>query len=193
MEETNNYQTSDIQNTQQPAEDFGKIIQEALQVQNLVKNGTLNQQQGQYYMSQLAQKSFKGLAQDTNNSYNAFEDFNKSKPDFFKADGRNDVLKYLKNSKFVIDKDEIDFISEMVEKVEKCAIERFCQQQNHEKALNDENEAAKRKLTANAQNSSTCGTKQMAFTREQISRMSGAEFTKYEPLIMEQLRKGQIR
>ena len=80
----------------------------------------------------------------------------------------------------------------MVEKLENCAVQRYLRKQAHEKALNDENEAAKRKLTANAQNSSSAGNKNRAFTREQIGRMSGAEFTKNENLIMEQLRKGLI-
>lgn len=171
----------------------------AVKIQNLVQSGLLNPQQGQYYLSQLAKQSFERLKQDSTpeafkaNPLNAFEDFNKEKPDFFNADGRSDVLSYLKNSNAIVDKDEINIISQMVEKIEQCAIDRYIKQQAHEKALNNENEAAKRKLTANAQNSSFSGNTNKVFTREQIGRMSGAEFTKNEPLIMEQLRKGLIR
>ena len=82
----------------------------------------------------------------------------------------------------------------MIEKLEQSAIERYLKQQAHEKNLSDENEIAKRKLTANAQNNSSFSfNKNGIFTREQIGRMSGAEFTKNEPLIMEQLRKGLIK
>ena len=171
-----------------------QISEKAAIIQNFVKNGVLNPQQGQYLMSRLAQKSFERLGQDLNTKpqISAFEEFDKEKPDFFKSDGRSEVLKYLKSSNNVFDKDEINAISDMVELIEKCAIERFVKQQAHEKALNDENEAAKGKLMANAQSAASYGNKDRAFTREQIGRMSGAEFTKYEPLIMEQLRKGLI-
>lgn len=165
-------------------------------IQNLVKSGIINPQQGQYYMSQLV-NSFDRLKQENNiNSEvinRAFEEFNNEKPDFFKSDGRSDVLNYLKKSCISFDKDEIGLISQMVEKIEKCAIQRYIQQIAHDKALNNQNEAAKRKLTANAQNHNFSANKNRAFTREQIGKMSSAEFTKNEALIMEQLRKGQIR
>ena len=179
----------------QQTDEDSKITEKAAIIQNFVKNGVLNPQQGQYLMSRLAQKSFERLEQNLNTKpqVSAFDEFDKEKPDFFKSNGRAEVLNYLKSSDNVFDIDEIKAISDMVELIEKCAIERFVQQQAHEKALNDENEAAKRKLTANAQSAASYGNKNRAFTREQIGRMSGAEFTKYEPLIMEQLRKGLIR
>ena len=155
-------------------------------IRNLVENGILNPQQGQYCMSQLAKQR---LTQDFNP---AFEEFNREKPDFFDTEGRTEVLNYLRNSNTIVDKDEINTISQMVEKIEQCAIERYIKQKAHEKVLENENEAAKRRLTANAQNSTAATNKNKVFTREQIGRMSGAEFTKYEPLIMEQLRKGLI-
>lgn len=197
MEEMNNDFQEPQQETSSPAES-NDFTREVLSIQNLVQSGLLNPQQGQYYMSQLAQKTLNRLTQEENPPVTspvntAFEEFTSEHPDFFKPDGRADVLKYLKDSNVGMDKDEICIISDMVEKIEKCAIERYIQQQTHEQALNSENEAAKRKLTANAQNSSFSANKNRAFTREQIGRMSSAEFTKYEPLIMEQLKKGQIK
>lgn len=203
MEEMNEFFEEPYeQNISSPAEQQAfdnsqtELAEDAVKIQNLVQSGLLNPQQGQYYMSQLAKKSMERLAQDSYipqaNPLAAFEEFEKEKPDFFRTEGRADVLNYLKNSNVLVDKDEIGIISQMVEKLEQCAIDRYVKQQAHEKALNDENEAAKRKLTANAQNASFSGNKNKAFTREQIGRMSGAEFTKYEPLIMDQLRKGLI-
>lgn len=171
-------------------------MDEAMNIQNLVKFGIINPQQGQYYMSRLA-GNLNRLAQDKDNQSlqkpNPFEEFNTEKPDFFKTEGREDVLNYLKNACIDFDKDEIGIISDMVEKIENCAIERYVRQLAHDKALNNENEAAKKRLTANAQNTAFSANKNKAFTREQIGKMSSAEFTKNEALIMEQLRKGQIR
>ena len=197
MEEMNNDFQEPQQEISSPAES-NDFTREVLSIQNLVQSGLLNPQQGQYYMSQLAQKTLNRLTQEEDTQVTtpvntAFDEFITEHPDFFKPNGRSDVLKYLKDSNVEMDKDEICIISDMVEKIEKCAIERYIQQQTHEQALNNENEAAKRKLTANAQNSSFSANKNRAFTREQIGRMSSAEFTKYEPLIMEQLKKGQIK
>ena len=81
----------------------------------------------------------------------------------------------------------------MIEKLENGAIERYLKQSAHEKTLNSENEIAKQRLRANAQNSNFDDVKTRVFTREQIGKMSGAEFAKYEKAIMEQLRKGLIK
>ena len=205
MEETNDVKlpkenSSFAENQPNSIDDFQRsFAQDAMNIENLAKIGVLNEQQRQYCMSQLAIKTLNGLAQGLNNpslqpeTVNPFEEFDKEKPDFFTGDGRADVLKYLKNSNVEVDKDEIDAISQMVEKIEQCAIEKYIKQQTHEKELNDENEIAKKKLTANAQNATSFAKNTTAFTREQIGKMSGAEFAKYEPLIMEQLRKGQIK
>jgi len=196
MEEMNNFENISSSAEQQLPEQDG-FAEDAVRIQGLVNSGVLNPQQGQYYMSQLAKKSLERLTQapisNSFDSQNAIEEFSKENPDFFRADGRSEVLNYLKNSSFIVDKDEMNIISQMVEKLEQAAIDRYVKQQAHEKALNDQNEAAKRKLTANAQNSSFSGKSNKVFTREQIGKMSGAEFTKNEPLIMEQLRKGLIR
>lgn len=50
----------------------------------------------------------------------------------------------------------------------------------------------KQKLRAKAQNSNKNEANTRIFTREQIGRMSGAEFAKNERMIMDQLRKGLI-
>ena len=199
MEEMNNFEKVSSSANQQisESEDISKDVEK---INDLVNRGVLNPQQGQYYMSQLAKKSTERLSQDNiqsalNRDANAaLEEFIREKPEFFRADGRGDILNYLQNSSFIVDKDEISLISQMVEKLEQCAVERYIKQQEHEKILNENNEIAKRKLKANAQNTSSLGNgSNRLFTREQIGRMSGAEFTKNEPLIMEQLRKGLIK
>ena len=114
-------------------------------------------------------------------------------PEFFNRDGRVDVFDYLQNSNAAFDEDELSKISALVEKIENSAIERYVKEKNHEKTLNSENEAAKQKLRAYAQNSAYDGNNNLVFTREQIGKMSGAEFAKYERMIMDQLRKGLIK
>ena len=121
------------------------------------------------------------------------EDFLRENPDFFKQNGRNQVLDYLKNSNAIVDKHEILRISQLIEALEQSAVNGYLQNQAHAKSLNDENEAAKKKLRANAQNSNTADANARVFTREQIGKMNGAEFAKNERAIMEQLRKGLIR
>ena len=78
--------------------------------------------------------------------------------------------------------------------ISKAPIQNHNLKKQQKKNLNNSNEVAKQKLTANAQNS---GFKDKnfsrTFTREQIGEMSGAEFAKHEPLIMDQLKKGLIQ
>lgn len=121
------------------------------------------------------------------------EEFIKENPEFFNLNGRSKVLEYLKKSNSVVDKDEISQIAGLVENLEQSAIDGYLQKQAHEKSINDENKAAKEKLRANAQNSNAADANAKVFTREQIGRMSGAEFARNEKAIMEQLRNGLIR
>ena len=93
----------------------------------------------------------------------------------------------------VLGKDELSKISDIIRTVEKAAIDRYLQKVSHEKTLRDSNETAKQRLTANAQKSGFNGNFLRTFTREQIGKMSSAEFVKYESAIMEQLKKGLIR
>ena len=173
---------------------------ENVSMDDIFTSSVINSQQGQYGMSDWTKKAMERIVQEQFLSSlnveqpSALEEFAKEKPDFFKTEGRKEILNYLQNSDFIVDKDEINMISQMVERLEKCAIERYLKQQAYEKNLSDENELAKRKLTANAQNNSSFSVnKSGIFTREQIGRMSGAEFTKNEPIIMEQLKKGLIK
>lgn len=171
-------------------------------VQNLMRSGILNPVQGQHLMNYVLTKASEAISsqkQQTIAPANAasvvsgISQFEQENPGFFKQNGRNQVLEYLKTSNAVVDKDELTRISQMVAALEQSAIDGYLQKQSHAKSLNDENEAAKKKLRANAQNSNSSDANTRVFTREQIGRMSGAEFAKNERIIMEQLRKGLIR
>lgn len=169
-------------------------------IQNLVNSGKIDNAQGQYLVNYVINKAY-NMANNQNArpvqqgsvQPDGFAEFEREKSGFFNQNGRNEVLEYLKNSNVNFDKDEVSFISQLIEKLENSAVDRYLKQTAHEKTLNDENEIAKRRLRANAQNSSFDDNTNRVFTREQIGRMSGAEFAKYEKAIMEQLRKGLIR
>jgi hypothetical protein len=139
---------------------------------------------------------------ETNNQKNAVSDaqtpvlnpldlFNKENPGFFDKSARSDVLNYIRN--FDMDKDEIAKIAKMIETLENSAIESYLKQSAYDKTLNDENSAAKSKLTSYAQNAILDGNNNKVFTREEIGKMSGDEFVKNEKLIMEQVRQGLIK
>lgn len=175
--------------------DLNLIKQQAAQeintIQNMVKAGTMTSEQGYSLMNNIVQKAFEKYSTLQNGvqmpAPYAFEN-----DEFFKQDGRLDVLDYLKNSGNTFDKDEILKISSLVENLENTAVDRYLRAQNHEKTLNSENETAKQRLHSNAQNAVSDGLNNLVFTREQIGKMSGAEFAKNERLIMEQLKKGLI-
>lgn len=185
------------------------ISQDFDKIQTLMKQGLINSQQGQNLKKQVLQKAFDKLVQtekikrallpelqQSNNQIikNGFEEFGKNNPDFFTSDGRKEVLNYLKSGHASMGKEELNKISDIIRVVEKAAIERYLQKAAHEKTLKDSNETAKQRLTANAQKTGfNGGVLSRTFTREQIGKMSGAEFTKYETAIMEQLKKGQIK
>ena len=92
-----------------------------------------------------------------------------------------------------MDKDEILRIASLVEALENSAIDKYLKKSAHDKSLNDENELAKRKLTAYAQNSPANSKNNRIFTREEIGKMSGEEFAKNEKLIMDQVKQGLIK
>ena len=174
-------------------------------IENLVQAGVMTQEQGQNLMNYVTKKAFEKYTLNQQNSQTPLDASQLAVSDvqnalanpnamaFFNKDGRVDVLDYLKNANAVFDEDEISKISAIVEKLENTAVERYLREKEHEKALNSENEAAKQKLRAYAQNSGSDGNKNLVFTREQIGKMSGAEFAKCERMIMDQLRKGLIR
>lgn len=122
---------------------------------------------------------------------NPFDLFNQENPGFFEKSARGDVLNYIRD--LDMDKDEISKIAKMIEALENSAIEGYLKQSAHDKTINDENLAAKSKLTSYAQNASLDSNNNKVFTREEIGKMSGDEFVKNEKLIMEQVRQGLIK
>lgn len=168
-----------------------QVAQDIKQIENLVQTGVVTQEQGRNLVNYVTQKAFENYTQNSSVASPAPREL--QTPEFFKQDGRADVFDYLKNANVDFDDDEISKISQLVEKIENSAIEKYLRAQDHEKTLNSENESAKLRLRANAQNSVYDGANNLVFTREQIGRMSGAEFAKHERAIMDQLKKGLIR
>ena len=186
------------------------IAQDLDKIKKLMQLGLINSNQGQNLQKQVLQKAFDNLVQaekikrtlspasqtneqvSSTNKDEIFEEFSKSNPDFFTSDGRKEVLNYLKSGDVIVGKDELSKISDIIRTVEKAAIERYLQKVTYEKTLKNSNETAKQRLTANAQQSGFNGNFSRTFTREQIGKMSSAEFVKYESSIMEQLKKGLI-
>lgn len=184
---------------QYPQYDVRSIAEkDILTIQNLVNTGKIDSTQGQYLVNYVMNKAYDMVKNNRNTgnagySQNGLQEFENEHQGFFNREGRADVLDYLKNSNSMLDKDEVSKISQLIETLERCAVDRYLKQTAHEKTLNDENELAKLRLRANAQNTSFDDPQTRVFTREQIGRMSGAEFAKYEKAIMEQLRQGLIR
>ena len=183
-------------------------------VQQLVQQGIITSQQGSYFMSELARKAqeinnYKNSLVGQNNVpmqpqpsavptaqqqmplVNPMEQFNRERPGFFEGEGRADVLNYIKG--YDMDKDEILRISQLVENLENSAVNNYLKKSDYEKSLNDENAAAKSRLTAYAQNAGMDSNTNRIFTREDIGRMSGDEFTRNEKLIMDQVKQGLIK
>ena len=163
------------------------------QIEEMVQAGALTQEQGLNLMNYVTQKAFEKYTSQTPQEPQSDIKPLKETPEFFNRDGRIDVFDYLQGANVDFDDDEISKISSLVEKIENSAVERYLKQLEHEKTLNSENESAKQRLRANAQNSASDGATNLVFTREQIGKMSGAEFAKHERAIMDQLRKGLIR
>lgn len=197
--QTGNQDTANPQNGTQSFDINSIVSNDLRRIQKMVDDGVIDNTQGQYLVNYVIDRAY-SMVKDLNQGEvqiqpqrDAFAEFEAENAGFFNRDGRGEVLEYLKRSGFDGDKDEISLISKMIEKLENGAVERYLKQTAHEKSLNDENEIAKQRLRANAQNSNFDDVKTRAFTREQIGKMSGAEFAKYEKAIMEQLRKGLIR
>lgn len=202
----------DLQEFQTKTKIEKSISQDFDQIQKLVKASLINSAQGQNLKKQVLKKAFDKLVQAEKSKRNfttdiekgnlqnqvtdknkVFEDFSKSNPDFFIAEGRKEVLDYLKSGDVVLDGNELGKITDIIRRIEKSAIDRYLQKVAHEKTLKTSNENAKQRLTANAQKSNPNAKYSGTFTREQIGKMSPAEFSKYEKAIMEQLKKGIIR
>lgn len=172
------------------------VVNDVMKIENLVRRGEMTQEQGQNLMNYVTQKAYEQYTlsqQPQQISAPQTSVMPEKAPEFFNRAGRLDVFDYLKSADVNFDEDEISKISALVEKIENSAIERYLREQDHEKTLNSENESAKQRLRANAQNSVSDANKTLVFTREQIGKMSGAEFAKHERAIMDQLRKGLIK
>lgn len=212
QEQKSDSTTGDLERVKTKMQVEQAISQDFAKIQKLVESGLINSELGQNLKKQVLKKAFdmlvqtekikRGLAAASAQSQQApapadkdkvIEEFSKSNPDFFTSDGRKEVLNYLKSNDVAFGTDELDKISGIIRTVEKAAIDRYLQNAAHEKTLIDSNETAKQRLTANAQKSSLSGNLSRTFTREQIGKMSGAEFAKYEAQIMEQLKKGLIK
>lgn len=172
----------------------------------LYQQGLVTDNQAQYFTNKLidTQNQINLLKQNTSDTQsqqsdateqtqgsNPFDLFNQERPDFFKKSGRVEVFNYIRN--LDMDKDEISKIAALVELLENSAIDGYLKQSAHDKTLNDENFAAKQKLTSYAQKSAFDSNNNKVFTREDIGNMSGEEFVKNEKLIMEQVRQGLIK
>lgn len=171
-----------------------RVIQDVKLIENLVQTGVMTQEQGHNLVNYITQKAFEkyNTAQNVQTPQTVQQKVMPT-PEFFNREGRIDVFDYLKQANVDFDDDEISKISALVEKIENSAVDKYLRTQEHEKTLNSENESAKQRLRANAQNSVSDGAKNLVFTREQIGKMSGAEFAKHERAIMDQLRKGLIK
>lgn len=204
------HQSPKIEKSQEQLQIENTLVRDFTKLQKLMQAGLINSGQEQNLKNQVLKKAFDKLVQIekikrtapeqlskvtevATNTNEVFEEFSKSNPEFFVPDGRKEVLNYLKADGVTIGKDELNKISDIVRVVEKSAIDRYLKKAAYEKTLRDSNEISKQRLTANAQKTSFGGSFLRNFTREQIGKMSSAEFIKYEPVIMEQLKKGLIR
>ncbi len=211
-QETSDNQVKNLQKSQAEMQIKTAITQDFDKIQKLVKAGLINSGQGQNLKKQVLKKAFDKLVQtekvkrsrpavlqdksinnETFSKQKVFEEFSQSNPNFFTSDGRKEVLNYLQSDGVNLGKDDLSKISSIVRTVEKAAIDRYLKKVAHEKTLRQSNENAKQRLTANAQKSGFSAGGPKSFTREQIGKMSSAEFTKYEPIIMENLKKGLIK
>jgi len=200
QDDSNDFSAEENNIAKQQAE-IEKLIDNDLNViRTLVELNVLTREQGHNLIKQVIKNSYNSItkAQNTNantefDKVKAFEEFAVENPDFFKKSGREDVLSYLKNSKTRFDKDELSQISKLIEKIENCAVDGYLKKLEYGKTLNDENAIAKQRLATNAQAQGSADILKKVFTRAEIGKMSGDEFTKYEPAIMEALRKGLIR
>lgn len=170
----------------------------------MVQQGVITSEQGQSLLKMLINKAnaleeFKKTNDESadmgmNNTpqpESSIDLFNKENPDFFKPAGRGDLLNYIKN--LDVDKDEISKIAQLAQNLEQSAVDEYLKQAAYDKNLNEENSIAKRKLTSYAQNAPSGGDFSKIFTRADIGKMSGDEFTKNEKIINEQLRQGLIK
>ncbi len=178
-------------------------------IQNFIRQGMITPAQGQNLKNLVLKKAFdkymeygnfknnsekaKLVSNSKTQSEKAICEFQKEKPNFFNENGRKEILNYLKNDGLNFAKEDLDKIANIVEQVEKTAIDRYLKKKDYDKKLKTSNDTAKKKLTANAQNSTYSENLVKTFTRKEIGKMSSQDFLKNEAVIMEQLRKGLIK
>lgn len=179
------------------SEEFKKNLNN---LQIVLTSGLINPQQGQNLLNHIIQEALKmnvqNMREDLTTQISDKESsngFTSSEAKFFDIAGRNEVINYLKSGNVSVDKDELSRIAKLVETIENSAVERYIQKVAHEQNLEKSNLQAKQKLQANAQNTKSECKNLAPFTREQIGKMTSAEFLKNEALIMSQLKKGLIK
>lgn len=179
------------------SEEFKKNLKN---LQIVLTSGLINPQQGQNLLNHIIQEALnmnvQNMREDLTTQISDKESSNgltSSEAKFFDIAGRNEVINYLKSGNVSVDKDELSRIAKLVETIENSAVERYIQKVAHEQNLEKSNLQAKQKLQANAQNTKSECKNLAPFTREQIGKMTSAEFLKNEALIMSQLKKGLIK
>lgn len=179
------------------SEEFKKNLNN---LQIVLTSGLINPQQGQNLLNHIIQEALnmnvQNMREDLTTQISDKESsngFTSSEAKFFDIAGRNEVINYLKSGNVSVDKDELSRIAKLVETIENSAVERYIQKVAHEQNLEKSNLQAKQKLKANAQNTKSECKNLAPFTREQIGKMTSAEFLKNEALIMSQLKNGLIK
>lgn len=179
------------------SEEFKKNLNN---LQIVLTSGLITPQQGQNLLNHIIQEALnmnvQNMREDLTTQISDKESsngFTSSEAKFFDIAGRNEVINYLKSGNVSVDKDELSRIAKLVETIENSAVERYIQKVAHEQNLEKSNLQAKQKLQANAQNTKSECKNLAPFTREQIGKMTSAEFLKNEALIMNQLKKGLIK
>lgn len=179
------------------SEEFKKNLNN---LQIVLTSGLITPQQGQNLLNHIIQEALnmnvQNMREDLTTQISDKESSNRftsSEAKFFDIAGRNEVINYLKSGNVSVDKDELSRIAKLVETIENSAVERYIQKVAHEQNLEKSNLQAKQKLQANAQNTKSECKNLAPFTREQIGKMTSAEFLKNEALIMSQLKKGLIK
>ena len=200
----NNYLNNSLQNSFNPVHRCNLNLQEHLKyVDTLVLLKIIDTQTGESIKQNMAATfNNNGVSNQTGwnlNQYNAFKDsslqkpnteanFDISKSEFLKA--RECLLNYLQNLDIELNREDLKNIEAVVLELEKAALLRQ-QVKNSENAfelLNKNNEIAKERLmTGSMQGSGVQNPPNKTFSRDEIAKMSTAEFIKNEPIINYQL------
>ncbi len=205
----NNYLNNSLQNSFNPVHRCNLNLQEHLKyVDTLVLLKIIDTQTGESIKQNMAATfNNNGVSNQTGwnlNQYNAFKDsslqktnteadFDITKSEFLKA--RECLLNYLQNLDIELNREDLKNIEAVVLELEKAALLRQ-QVKNSENAfelLNKNNEIAKERLmTGSMQGSGIQNPPNKTFSRDEIAKMSTAEFIKNEPMINYQLQNGLL-